>query len=154
MWIIILSLLLIGLALIIVEVVFVPGTTVVGVIGVIFAGAGIIITFRQYGSETGWYILVGMSVITAVALFFAFRSDAWMRFANKSAISSKVNEGTTVGLQVGDEGTTLSVLRPMGTAEFNGSKFEVKTLGDYIDAGTRVTIVHLSPHEIIVKPLN
>ena len=46
----IIALLVIGLALLVVEVVFVPGTTVVGVIGVIFAGAGVIITYRYFGS--------------------------------------------------------------------------------------------------------
>ena len=154
MSIIILSLLLIGLALVIVEVVFVPGTTVVGIIGVIFIGAGIIISYRHYGTETGLYILVGMGVVTAIALFFSFRSQAWTRFANKSTIDSKVNEGSTDTLKVGDEGIAISVLRPMGTVTFPGGQFEVKTLGDYVDVGTRVKIVHLSVSEIIVKPLN
>lgn len=154
MSVIILSLLLIGLALIIVEVVFVPGTTIVGIIGVIFIGTGVIISYRHYGSEAGLYILLGMAVVTAVALFFSFRSQAWTRFANKSAISSKVNEGSREALRVGDEGIAISVLRPMGKVNFPGGQFEVKTLGDYVDVGTRVEIVHLSPGEIIVKPLN
>jgi len=154
MWIIILSLLLIGLALIIVEVVFVPGTTVVGIIGAIFIGVGIIVTYRNYGSDTGLYVLVGTGVVTAVALFFSFRSEAWSRFANKSAMRSKVNEGSTASLKLGDEGTTLSALRPMGTVDFGSGQFEVKTLGDYIDVGTRVKIIHIGPGQIIVKPLN
>jgi membrane-bound ClpP family serine protease len=154
MWIIILSLLFIGLALVIIEVVFVPGTTVVGIIGVIFIGTGIIISYRHFGSETGLYILLGMGVITGVALFFSFRSDAWSRFANKSAMNSKVNEGSADALKVGDEGIALSVLRPMGKVNFQAGQFEVKTLGDYVDVGTRVKIVHLSASEIIVKPLN
>jgi membrane-bound ClpP family serine protease len=154
MSIIIISLLLIGLALIILEVVFVPGTTIVGLIGVIFMGAGIIISYRHYGSNIGLYILIGTGVVTAVSLYFSFRSEAWMRFANNSSIKSKVNEGSTASLQVGDEGVALSVLRPMGTADFKSGQFEVKTLGDYLDVGTRVKIVHVSSSEIIVKPIN
>lgn len=154
MWPIIISLLLIGLALLIIEVVFVPGTTIVGVIGVIFAGAGVIFTFRHYGNETGYYMLLGTSAVTAVALYFSFRSNAWARFANKSAMTSRVNEGQSATLRLGDEGTALSSLRPMGTVEFKGGQFEVKTLGDYVDAGTRVKIVHIQPNQIIVKPQN
>ena len=154
MSIIIVCLLLVGLALIIVEVVFVPGTTLVGIIGAIFVGIGIMLGYRHYGSETGLYILVGMGVITVIALYFSFRSQAWTRFANKSAMDSKVNEGSRDALKVGDEGVALSVLRPMGKVEFPGGQFEVKTLGDYVDVGTRVKIVHLSVSEIIVKPLN
>ena len=154
MWTLILLLLLIGLALIIIEVVFVPGTTIVGIMGVIFAGAGIIISYRHFGSDVGFYILLGMGAVTAVALYFSFRSEAWTRFANKSAMNSKVNEGSTDSLKLGDEGVALSALRPMGTVDFKSGRFEVKTLGDYVDVGTRVRIVHIDGAQIIVKPLN
>jgi membrane-bound ClpP family serine protease len=154
MWTLILLLLLIGLALIIIEVVFVPGTTIVGLMGVIFAGAGIIISYRHFGSDVGFYILLGMGAVTAIALYFSFRSEAWTRFANKSTMNSKVNEGSTDSLKLGDEGVALSVLRPMGTVDFKSGQFEVKTLGDYVDVGTRVRIVHIDGAQIIVKPLN
>lgn len=154
MWTLIISLLVIGLALLIIEIVFVPGTTFVGIIGVIFAGAGVLVTFREYGSETGMYLLVGSSVITAAALYLSFRSNAWKRFANNSAIRSKVNEGLTSTLQLGDEGVALSTLKPIGKAQFRSGEFEVKTLGDYVDVGTQVKIVHIESNQIIVKPLN
>lgn len=154
MWILIVLLLLIGLALIIIEVVFVPGTTIVGLMGVIFAGAGIIISYRHFGGDVGFYILLGTGAVTAVALYFSFRSEAWTQFANKSSMNSKVNEGSTDTLKLGDEGVALSALRPMGTVDFKSGQFEVKTLGDYVDVGTRVTIVHIDGAQIIVKPLN
>ena len=153
MWILILALIAIGLALIIVEVVFVPGTTIVGILGVIFIGAAILSAYRNFGSETGLYVLLGASIGTAAALFFSFRSEAWARFANKSAIDSKVNEGITSSLEVGDEGTALSTLKPMGQVHFKGGDFEVKTLGDYVDVGTKVKIVHIQSNQIIVKPI-
>ena len=154
MWPLILSLLILGLALVIVEVIFVPGTTVVGVIGVIFAGTGVLFTFREYGSETGYYVLLGSSAVTAMALYFSFKSNAWSHFANKSAITSKVNEGLNATLQLGDEGVAVSSLKPMGTVQFKGGRFEVRTLGDYVNVGTKVKIVHVEPNQIIVKPLN
>jgi len=153
MWIIILALLLIGLALIVIEVVFVPGTTIVGIIGVIFAGTGIIFSYRYFGSDIGLYILLGTSALTAVALYYSFRTEAWSRFANKSTMKGKVNEGITASLKVGDEGVSLSTLKPMGTVNFASGQFEVKTLGDYVDVGTKVKIVHIEPSQIIVKPL-
>lgn len=154
MLIIILALLLIGLALIVIEVVFVPGTTLVGIIGVIFAGAGVIISYRYFGSEVGLYITLGMSAVTALALFYSFRSKAWTRFANNSTMKSRVNEGLTALLHIGDEGVTVSTLKPMGKAQFANGEFEVKTLGDYVDVGTKVKIVYLESNQIIVKPLN
>jgi membrane-bound ClpP family serine protease len=154
MWIIILVLLLIGLALLIVEVVFIPGTTLVGVLGVIFIGAAVMSSYRNFGSQVGLYVLLGSSAVTAIALYLSFRSQAWSRFANKSSIKSRVNEGLASSLQVGDEGIAVSSLKPMGTVQFKSGQFEVKTLGDYVDVGTKVKIVHLQSNQIIVKPLN
>lgn len=154
MWILITALLLIGLALIIVEVVFVPGTTIVGILGVIFLGAAVMSSYRNYGTEAGFYILVGTSAVTAITLFLSFRSEAWSRFANKSSINSKVNEGITAALALGDEGLAVSTLKPIGKVQFKGREFEVKTLGDYVDVGTKVKIVHIQTNQIIVKPIN
>ncbi len=154
MWYLIFALILIGLALVIIEVVFIPGTTLIGILGVVLLGAAVYTSYDNYGSQTGLYVLIGTAAGTAVTLFFSFRSRAWMRFANKSAISSKVNEGTVDALAVGDEGTTRSTLRPVGRVLFKSGEFEAKTLGDYVDVGTKVRIVHIDGHQIIVKPIN
>jgi membrane-bound ClpP family serine protease len=98
-------------------------------------------------------VLLGTSAVTAIALYYSFRSEAWSRFANKSTMKGKVNEGLTASLQVGDEGVSISTLKPMGTVKFASGHFEVKTLGDYVDVGTKVKIVHIEPSQIIVKPL-
>jgi membrane-bound ClpP family serine protease len=154
MWIIILSLLLIGLALIVIELVFIPGTTVVGLLGLIFAGAGVVIGYQHFGSDTGFYILIGTSVATLAALFYSFRSGAWSRFSNKSSMDGKVNEGITGGLSIGDEGITVSTLRPIGKAEFHSKTFEVKTLGQYVEAGKAIRIIQIHLNDIVVEPFN
>lgn len=153
MWIIIISLILIGLLLIVVEVIFIPGTTIVGIIGVVFAGTGIIVTYRHFGTDAGLYVLLGTTAFTVVALIVSFRSKAWTRFANQSAINSKVNEGITASLSEGEEGVALSTLKPFGKAQFKSGEFEVRTLGDYLDTGTKVKIVSIQSNQIIVKPL-
>lgn len=154
MWIIILSLLLIGLALIIVELVFIPGTTVVGLLGLVFAIVGIIISYSHFGSTIGLYFLIGSAATTLAAMFIAFRTGAWKHFAHKSASDSKVNEGVMSAVQIGDEGVTLSTLRPMGKAEFHNQTFEVKTAGNYIDRGERIKITHIESHQIVVEQIN
>lgn len=153
MWIIILSLLSIGLTLIIVELVFIPGTTVVGLLGLIFAIVGIIISYNHFGDDTGFYILLSTSAATLLALFYSFRSGAWSKFSLKSSIDSKVNEGITATLRIGDEGVTVSTLRPIGKAEFHDKTFEVKTSGNYIERGERVRITHIESQQIVVEPI-
>jgi membrane-bound ClpP family serine protease len=154
MWIVILSLLLIGLSLIIVELVFIPGTTIVGLLGLIFTIVGIVISYNYFGRDIGLYILTGTLVTSLVALFYSFRSGAWSRFSLKSSSDSKVNEGINDALQSGDEGITISALRPIGKAMFHEKTFEVKTSGNYLEQGQRVKIVQIQSSQIIVEPLN
>ncbi|HEY9048108.1 MAG TPA: NfeD family protein [Ohtaekwangia sp.] len=154
MWIIILALLLIGLGLIIVELVFIPGTTVVGLLGLIFTITGVVISYSHFGNDVGFYVLMGTMVATLVSLFYSFRSGAWSRFSLKSSNNSKVNEGILSDLHIGDEGVTISTLRPIGKAEFHEQIFEVKTLGNYIEQGQRVRITQIYSNQIVVEPIN
>jgi hypothetical protein len=57
-------------------------------------------------------------------------------------------------LNIGDEGTTVSTLRPIGKAEFQTRQFEVKTTGDYVETGIRIRIKNIQSHQIIVEPIN
>lgn len=153
MWMIIAVLILAGIVLIIAEIVFIPGTTVVGLLGAAFVMGGVIFAYKQYGNETGFYILLGTGVATFFAVFFSFRAGTWSKVSNKSAIKSKVNEGLTAQLSEGDIGTTVSALRPMGSAEFNGKIFEVKTSGEYVPNAMQVKIVKIRVNDIVVEPI-
>ena len=154
MWIVIISLLLIGLVLLVVEVVFIPGTTVVGLLGVGFSVVGVIAGYKQFGETTGFYILMSTLVITAIGLFFSFRSGMWNKFSLQSTITSKVNEGKNAALTVGDIGITTSTLKPSGKAEFKDGFFEVRTTGNYVEPQTKVRIVSVNIQQIIVEPTN
>lgn len=154
MWIIIIALLAIGLALIIAEIIFIPGTTLVGALGIVFSIAGIVISYQHFGNEVGFYIVIGMGLATAGAVYYSFRSGAWSKFSLKTSSQSKVNEGLVRELTVGDEGKALSTLRPVGKAKFKNHEYEVKTLGDYVDNGTPIRIKLILSNQIIVEPIN
>ncbi len=153
MWLIIAALILAGIVLIIAEVVFIPGTTVVGLLGAIFIVAGVVFAYKQYDNQIGFYVLLGTGVITGVALYLSFRNGAWNKVSNKSAIKSKVNEGMTAHLNEGEEGVTVSALRPMGSADFNGKIFEVKTTGEYVANAIRIKIIKIRVNDILVEPI-
>jgi membrane-bound ClpP family serine protease len=154
MWLIVALLIVAGLALIIVEVVFIPGTTIIGLVGVIMAIAGIIFGYSAFGNTVGFYILLTTLSALALLLYFSFRTGAWKKFANKSAINSKFNEGLLESFAVGEEGICVSALRPMGKAEFGHRTIEVSSLGQYLDAGTRVRIKEVSTSGIIVEQIS
>ena len=153
-WSTVISLVVFGLVLVVAEVVFVPGTTVVGIIGFCFLVVGVGLSFKYFGSEVGWVMLGTTSVACGGLLYFSFTTNMWSRFSLKSSNKSKVNEGELDQLLVGMEGTTISALRPIGKAELNNQIVEVKTNGDYLDSGSRVRIVKIVSNQIIIEPIN
>ncbi len=154
MALVVISLIVVGMILMIVEVIFIPGTTVVGLLGLVFLIVGIVFSYGEFGREVGNFTLIASTVGFAFVLYQSFRKGAWKRFSLKTSIESKVNEGLTSGLKPGDEGVSVSALRPMGTAEFEGKNFEVKTNGDYLAAGVAVKVVQIQGNDILVEPVN
>jgi membrane-bound ClpP family serine protease len=152
-WMIVISLVLFGLLLLVVEVIFVPGTTVVGVAGFVFLVLGIGLAFRYFGSEVGWAATGGAALAFGIIFYFSFKTDVWKRFSLKSSIKSKVNEGELEQLAAGEEGVAISALRPVGKAELTRKIYEVKTQGQYIDSGTRIRIVKIISNQIFVEPV-
>ena len=153
-WSTVISLIGFGLILVVAEIIFVPGTTIVGVIGFCFLIAGVGLSFKYFGGEVGWIMLGSTAVACGGLLYFSFTTDAWKRFSLKSFSNSKVNEGELDKLVVGMEGQTVSALRPIGKAELNNQTVEVKTNGEYLDSGRRIRIIKIVSNQIIVEPIN
>jgi membrane-bound ClpP family serine protease len=153
-WVTIILLIGIGLALIIVELIFVPGTTIVGILGFLLTAVGIWIAYAALGPDTGHIILGATVLIAVVAFFYSFRTDAWSRFALTETIDSRVNEEYVHGLALGETGLTVSALRPQGTAIFNGHHHEVQTKGEFLSPNTTIQIIKLSQHKIIVEEVS
>ncbi len=153
-WLTVISLIVVGIVLVVVEIIFVPGTTVVGLLGGLLAVVGVVLSFSYFGNQIGWYTLGSTSVLSGGLLYWSLRSRAWERFSLKTTIDGRVNEIDLNTLKAGDEGNTVSALRPMGKAEIGGRLFEVTSLGIYIETGTRIRIVRVSSNQIVVEPVN
>jgi len=152
-WMAVILLIFFGLGFIIAEIIFVPGTTLLGLFGLIFTIIGIVISYLSFGAGIGTIVLVVSLVFGLGSLVYSLKSGVWEKFALKGSINSKVNEGEKDELQVGEEGITISSLRPMGKGEFRERIYEVTTLGNYLTADTKIRIVSLKNNKIIVEPL-
>lgn len=153
-WFTVISLILFGLALIVAEIIFVPGTTLVGIVGFVFLVLGAGLSFNYFGNNTGWAVTAGTAVASALILYFAFRANVWGRFSLKSTNTGKVNEGELDGITEGTEGVALSALRPSGKAELDKKTYEVRTMGNYVESGTRIRVMQIVSNQIIVEPLS
>ncbi len=151
-WITVIGLIIVGIGLIILEIIFVPGTTIVGIAGVLMSFFGVYLGYDYFGNETGTIILVVSSVAGMVTLIYAFRSGAWNKFSLKDVNSGKVNEDFKATLAIGDEGITISSLKPIGKAIFAEQELEVRSNGGYITENQQVTVVKIESNRIIVEP--
>lgn len=150
-WITIIGMLLFGLALIILEVIFVPGTTLVGVIGFLICGGGIYLGYEYFGNPTGTYILVIAFIVGTAVIFWSFRSNAWLHFALKDESKGRFNDDFKQQLNIGDTGTTVSSLKPVGKALFHEHELEVKSNGGFITENQSVKITKIEGNKITVE---
>ena len=145
-------LLLIALLLIFLEIFVLPGINVAGILGLLLMIAGIYLSYRQIGAPTAHYILAATLILGTLILVFGLRSSTWRKVSLDTAIESKAFGDVSVNVKVGDRGTALTRLGPIGTVEINGMTFEAKS-ANIIDAKTEVEVTEIVGNEIIVKPL-
>lgn len=149
----IILLLVCGMALIVLELVAIPGTTIAGLAGVGLSIWGIYRVFVEYGSFWGGMVIVFDVLVCLILLIFTLKSKLWKRFAQKEEISSKVNEIKTV-VNVGDKGKTITRLAPMGTALINNERMEVYTSTSFLNPETEIVVEEVSGSKIRVNKIN
>ncbi|MGJ3235043.1 NfeD family protein [Marivirga sp.] len=149
----IIFLILAGLILIIAELIFVPGTTFVGVIGLLLTIVGIFMVFDDYGNVAGYWTVAGTTIVTVIGIVYSFKSNSWDRFSLKSSIKSKVNDEDIFSFQVGEKGKTVSDLKPIGKAEIFGKIYEVRSKGEWIGAGQEIQVIRIDSKRIFVEPI-
>ncbi|MAJ50914.1 MAG: hypothetical protein CMB82_04780 [Flammeovirgaceae bacterium] len=150
-WFIILILIVFGILLLVMEVIFIPGTTFVGIGGIICLSFGVYFGFEYYGSTTG-FLIIGMSLIAITSSFiYGLKSNPWERFSLKGTMNSKVNEGVGTKLKVGNVGLTTSDLKPVGKALFENEEIEVRTQGSFLSSGQKIKIIKIDNNKIYVQ---
>jgi len=151
-WVVIASLITIGLIFLILEILVVPGTTVVGIVGFILMAIGLWQTYIVYGTPIGHYVLGGSVLLTVGALGLSLRSKTWNRAMLHTEIDSKTNVYDPSKISVGDSGKTVSRLAPMGKAIINDEYYEVRSSGEFVDQETDIIVTKIEFNKIFVKP--
>ena len=147
------ALILVGLALVAVEVAVVPGLNVVGVAGVLGAAAGLVLAFVEFGVWGGLGALAATALASGGLGYLLWESGAWGRFVLTDSLRSDVDEAETESRArlLGRTGTAVTPLRPAGVAEVDGARVEVETEGAFVAAGSRVRVVALDRRRVIVR---
>ncbi|GAB4487948.1 MAG: hypothetical protein OHK0045_09090 [Raineya sp.] len=140
----------VGIILVIIEVLFVPGTTFVGLIGFLLMALGVWYAFDSYGSTVGVLLASASLLLMVLVFYWGYKKNVWKKFALNTENDTRLAQKALNYLEVGQEGITISALRPSGIAEFNGKRAEVQTFGELLDAGTNVKIIEIKGNEVFV----
>ena len=147
----IIVLIVIGVALLIVEVVVLPGITFAGIGGIALIMCSVLLTFRWYGNAAGAYVLIGTGILFIVFLMYVLRAKTWDRLSLHSEIDSRVNVVDTDNIKAGDVGMTVSRLAPIGKIIIHDKIMEGKSEFGLIDENREIVVVHVSDSTVVVQ---
>ena len=143
-----------GLALVIFEM-FNPGFGVPGIAGILLLAAGVIMTAK--GLVDALILIIIIIAILGIALTLVLHSATKGRLSRTLILNESMKrESGYIGTEdleffLGREGSTVSILRPSGGADFDGVKLDVVSQGEFIPKGTKVKVIKVEGRRIVVK---
>jgi len=158
---------IIGIILLLLEIFVIPGFAITGVIGIILIIGSIFLSlignnlpFWDSGAVSKAIIQLSASLLFAFILIYILakflpKSSAFSRLVLSN--EEKADQGfvsyPSIKELMGMEGIALTTLRPAGSAEFNGQKYDVVADWEYIPKGNKVKVIRVEGIKVVVKEL-
>lgn len=140
-----------GTVMILLELFLLPGL-VVGIMGAGLCFWGTYEAFHTLGPNWGWFILIATILTNGFLAWYAFQNIHRTRFAVKKKIDGRVNEFNDYGLKEGDEGVTLTDLRPEGRALFGDKIISVWSFENrFLSANQPIKVTKIADNKIFVN---
>ena len=146
-------LLLLGIILILIEILFIPGTTLFGILGLISIFASDYLSISYFGVEIGIIYSITSGIFCLIMILYALKSDTWNKVSLKNIHSHKVSKNQYSELSIGDIGKSYSSLKPYGKGVFNDKSYEVKSLENFIEENKKIKIINILQDKILVKKI-
>ena len=144
-------LVVLGLFFLVAELIFLPGVTLGVILSLVGYAAAIFLGFTRFGMVGGCVVLAIVITLSLIATLISLRARTWQRFALNDKVEGQSMETPALQVKVGDRGTTISRLSPMGKVNIAGKEYEAKSLDSYIDQRTAVEVIGFENFTIIVK---
>lgn len=160
-----------GVTLLLLEILVIPGFGIAGIGGIVFIVASIFLTLVKHplptfpgAGEEWWQALYTLSisvislfVIAILSFLLIPQSNLWKKIRHRVVLTSKEEaksgfRGTPSTWEnfMGREGKALSTLRPAGRAVFGEDILDVVTEGEFINQDTQVRVVKVEGNRIVV----
>ncbi len=151
----IIFLIILGIVLLLVEFLIIPGITIAGIGGFLCLAAGIFAAYYGHGVQVGNITLVSALVAVVLSFVVVFKSRTWKKIMLESNINGTVGDVKhDVSFKVGDRGKAITRLAPIGKAMINDKIVEAKSITGFVDENTEIEIVKIQNTNVVVKPIN
>ncbi len=161
-----------GAVLVLLEVIFIPGIIVLALTGVLLmVGSLLWAMVDYYPNAPEWpefdvFLLPLANLGAAIGLSVAVILLLARFFPQLPVLRRLVLTTTQVGgdsltmdqpgaasapLAAGDRGRAISMLRPVGRAEFHGEVFNARSDGEFLPPGTPVVVLRIEGGEVVVE---
>ncbi|MCC6556205.1 MAG: hypothetical protein IT372_24860 [Polyangiaceae bacterium] len=142
----------VGVVLLALEILVIPGFGVVGLLGIAAVLAACVVAWTGLGAAYG-LLSLGAGIAAAGLLFWLVPRTR----AGKAMVLSETQAGgraASAGLAelLGREGRALTPLRPAGSVEIGDRTVDVVTDGVYVEAGAEVRVVKVEGARVVVEP--
>lgn len=141
----------IGIAFLLLELFIIPGISIGGIAGFAFVAAAVGYAFATLGTTAGFVTLACGVLAMGVSIWIFMRSRTLDKMSLDAEVSGTVDAPKDTQVTVGQYGITVSRLAPIGTARFDNTTIEVKSVEGLIDPNTEVEVVAASGESISVK---
>ncbi|MFQ5794569.1 MAG: nodulation protein NfeD [Candidatus Bipolaricaulia bacterium] len=147
----------VGLVLLAVEIFVIPGFGIAGLTGFAALLAGIVLAFPgwQEGLQSLGIALGVTAVVSLILLRYLPRSRLWRRLVLSTAQRREIGYVGVPDYQMlqDKEGWSVTPLRPAGTAEVDGERYDVVAEGEFIPAAAPIRIVRVEGRRIIAREI-
>lgn len=138
---------------------FMPGFGLPGISGILLEAAAIVLCWIHLGPGAAIGMILIAVALLAIAVSMSLRSAAKGRLSRSHLVLNDT-ESQADGYSTNDDmssfvgltGEAVTALRPTGMAAFDSVKLNVVSDGEFIEKGTRVTIVSAEGSRILVRP--
>jgi len=146
---------LLGIGVIVVEI-FVPSF---GLLTVLSAGMllySLYLVFTTISVNAG-LVFVGVDIfvipVVLVMAFNALGASSWSLHKTLSRKEGVASQSPDLAAWVGQTGVAVTNLRPSGTVMIGDNRLDAVTDGEYVDAGTPVTVTLVSGNRMVVEKI-
>lgn len=150
------SLLVIGFGLIFLEM-HIPGFGLPGILGSIFLILAVVLTAKNFAQALvmALAILAIMGIMLGIVLTFFAKRKIFKQLVLPDEQKKEYGYISSSDLDylLGKIGITITDLRPAGSVDIDGVKFDVISDGEYILKGTKVEIFKVKGVKLLVKKL-